>query len=228
MRLLLIVSLPAGAMLAIWLGLVPGRYLPFASLDVREPDPWFLDLRLAALKSDAPLCRATLTPTYVSAEPIADEPLRDGCGWTNSVALREVAQAKLSIDKLSCPMAAALTMWMMHHVQPAALSLLKSKVVAVRHMGGYACRNIMGVKRLKAFRSQHATANAIDISAFELEDGRVISLAKGWTAPDAQSEFLRRIHHGACMYFRVAVGPDFNAAHHNHFHLDRGGFKSCR
>ena len=27
---------------------------------------------------------------------------------------------------------------------------------------------------------------------------------------------------------RVAVGPDYNAAHWNHFHLDRGMFTRCQ
>jgi hypothetical protein len=32
----------------------------------------------------------------------------------------------------------------------------------------------------------------------------------------------------AFKYFRVAIGPNFNAAHWNHIHLDRGVFIGCR
>jgi hypothetical protein len=32
----------------------------------------------------------------------------------------------------------------------------------------------------------------------------------------------------ACKYFRVAIGPEFNAAHWNHLHLDRGVFERCK
>jgi hypothetical protein len=95
-------------------------------------------------------------------------------------------------------------------------------------MGSYACRNIVGAKALKSFRSQHASANAIDIAAFTLEDGRTLALLRNWKGDSAEARFMKRIHARACRYFRVALGPDFNAAHASHFHFDRGLFKACR
>jgi hypothetical protein len=129
---------------------------------------------------------------------------------------------------MTCELAAAATMWMAHAVQPAAAEFLHSDVRSVKHMGVYACRNIAGNKALAAFRSQHALANAIDVESFTLADGRVISIAKYWKGDGAESKFLHAIHDAACRYFRVALGPDYNASHSNHFHLDRGVFKSCR
>jgi hypothetical protein len=85
---------------------------------------------------------------------------------------------------------------------------------------------------LFARRSQHASANAVDISGFTLGDGRQITVAKGWNdagSPAGDSaKFLRAIHQGACRYFRVALSPAFNSAHHDHFHLDRGPLQRCR
>ena len=43
-----------------------------------------------------------------------------------------------------------------------------------------------------------------------------------------EARFLRAAHGRACRYFRVAIGPEFNAAHWNHIHLDRGVFMGCR
>ena len=40
--------------------------------------------------------------------------------------------------------------------------------------------------------------------------------------------FLRQVHSGACRGFRAVLGPDYNAAHRNHFHLDRGPYQACR
>ncbi len=126
-------------------------------------------------------------------------------------------------------MAAALAMWMAHEVQPAAARLLTRSVRSVKHLGTYACRNIAGSTALDNFRSQHASANAIDIAAFLLADGRIVSVLKDWKGDGARSRIpTNRIHTRACRYFRVAIGPDFNAAHANHFHFDRGAFKSCR
>lgn len=225
---LAIFVLPSAIAVAFWLGLVPARLLPFAPIDLARTDQWFVDVRLAALKASPQLCRDVLQPPLIIAEPAEDVPFRDGCGSINAVSVREMAGARLVADRISCPMAGALTMWLEHVVQPAALESFGAKVANVRHMGTYACRNIMGMKRLSSFRSQHASANAIDVSAFELTNGRSISVLKFWQTPGAESSFLHRIHEGACGYFRVALGPDFNDAHRDHFHLDRGAFKSCK
>lgn len=220
--------LPSAVAVAFWLGLVPARLLPFAPIDLARTDQWFIDVRLAALKASPQLCRDVLKAPLIIAEPVGDVPFQDGCGSINSVSIRQIAGARLVADKLSCPMAGALTMWLEHVVQPAALEIFGAKVSSVHHMGTYACRNIMGSKRLSSFRSQHASANAIDVSAFELANGRSVSVLKFWRTPGAESSFLHRIHDGACGYFRVALGPDFNEAHRDHFHLDRGAFKSCK
>ena len=119
-------------------------------------------------------------------------------------------------------------MWLAHAVQPAAATYLNSNVKSIQHMGVYACRNIVGKTGVLKFRSQHAHANAIDVSAFVLADGRTISVAKHWRENGAEAKFLHNVHDAACRYFRVALGPDYNTAHSNHFHLDRGAYKSCR
>lgn len=227
-RLLLTVLVPLSVLTAFWLGLVPQRLSPFAPLNLSAKDPWFLDLRLAALKSDAGLCQAALKAPQIEAAPVDDHPLDKGCGWRTAVRVSEAGGARTNIDKLTCPMAAALAMWLTHEVQPAAEELLGSKVVGLKHMGTYACRNIVGSKALKPFRSQHASANAIDVAAFQLADGRTLALLKNWKGESAEAQFFRRIHRRSCRYFRVAIGPDFNAAHASHFHFDRGAFKSCR
>ena len=77
-------------------------------------------------------------------------------------------------------------------------------------------------------RSQHALANAVDIGGFRLENGLEINVARDWKGDDREARFLRAVHERACRYFRVAIGPDFNAAHWNHFHYDRGVMKTCR
>ena len=77
-------------------------------------------------------------------------------------------------------------------------------------------------------RSEHATANAIDISGFRLADGTRISVRRDWNGERKKSQFLRAVHQRACGYFRVALSPDFNRAHHDHFHFDRGFLWTCR
>jgi hypothetical protein len=92
-------------------------------------------------------------------------------------------------------------------------------------MGRYACRNVAGTNR----RSAHSRAEAIDVSAFVLVDGRRISVENGWQGGSAKErEFLRVIQKSACKRFGTVLGPDYNAAHRDHFHLETGGQQFCR
>jgi hypothetical protein len=117
---------------------------------------------------------------------------------------------------------------MRHVVQPAASQMLGSRVASVEHLGTYACRNIRGSPSFANHPSEHASANALDLSGFRLADGRRITVLGDWREDTPAGRFLRQIHAGACRYFRVAIGPEYNAAHRNHFHFDRGRWRACR
>jgi hypothetical protein len=76
--------------------------------------------------------------------------------------------------------------------------------------------------------SEHGHANAIDISAFVLADGRSIDVKNGWWGHLADRTFLRAVHGGACEIFTTVLGPAHDFNHRDHFHLDlarhgRGG-----
>ena len=78
-----------------------------------------------------------------------------------------------------------------------------------------------------------ATANAIDISGFVLADGRRITVAGNWNDKSPQvRRFFQTIHASACKRFGTTLGPDYNAAHRDHFHLEAtlrsGGRGFCR
>jgi hypothetical protein len=224
--LLLLVLIATAA--PFWFGLVPQRWSPFPPIALSQPANWFLDPRLAALRLDPTLCRAVLIQPYIEASPIADNPLENGCGWTNTVRTINAGGAKIPADKLSCEMAASLALWIQHDVQAAAQKHFGTKVTALTNFGTYSCRNIIGNTSWRAVRSQHATANAIDISSFTLADGRQISVLKNWSAPAAESAFLHEVHAKACRFFRASLSPNFNAAHKDHFHFDRGPLWTCR
>ncbi len=209
-------------------GIISQRFSPFPPITLDERPEWFVDSRLATLKRDRSLCDAVLKAPHIDATPVADKPYKDGCGWINSVRFQKLGGARLGAERLTCDMAAGLTLWMTHDVQPLAKELLGSSVASVADMGTYDCRNILGSKYLSKVRSQHATANAIDIGGFTLADGRRISVLRNWAGNSAEARFLKEVHKRACRYFRVALGPEFNAAHKNHFHFDRGAFSRCK
>ena len=57
------------------------------------------------------------------------------------------------------------------------------------------------------------------------------AIAEPEPAPEpltADAAFLRAVRDGACRWFDAVLGPDYNAAHADHFHFDRGGGRICR
>ena len=77
-------------------------------------------------------------------------------------------------------------------------------------------------------KSEHATANAVDSSGLGLEDGRLINVKTHRANGGKEGKFLKRVHKGACWIFSVSLGPDYNAAHADHFHFDMGNALTCR
>jgi hypothetical protein len=53
-------------------------------------------------------------------------------------------------------------------------------------------------------------------------------VARDWSGEGKEALFLRRVRDAACDSFNVTLGPDYNAAHRDHFHLDMGLFRMCR
>jgi len=196
-------------------------------LDLAQGDAWFLDWRLAALRDRPDRCRRVLQAPHIVASPIEDQPPRNGCGWVNAVRVVSAGGAHAGFDKITCESAAALALWMEYGVQPVAQELFGQRVASIESLGSYACRNIVGAPFWIARRSEHASANALDVAGFRLGDGRRISVAQHWRSGDERGRFLKAVHARACRYFRVVLGPDYNAAHHVHFHLDRGFFWAC-
>jgi hypothetical protein len=227
-RVLLFVAVATGTALAFRQGLVAPLVNPLPIIDLAQPGPWLADWRLASIKYYPSVCGRTLRAPHIDAQQIPDGPMKDGCGWSNAVRLVSAGGARASFDKITCETAVALALWLQHEVQPLALELFGQRVASVRSYGSYSCRNIVGNPLFKHLRSQHAYANALDISGFTLADGRHIGVRAHWKSEGAEGRFLRQAHARACPYFRAALGPEYNAAHRDHFHLDRGPFSRCR
>jgi hypothetical protein len=227
-RILLLALLVGGLTVLFRQGLVPSWLSPLPALDLGSANQWLVDWRLAEVKSNPALCRRVLKAPHIEAQPISDSPLKEGCGWINAVRLTTAGGVKAGYDKVTCEAAAALALWLEYDVQPVAQEMLGQKVVSIQSFGSYSCRNIIGNSTWKNWRSEHAAANAVDIGAFQLADGRRISVAQHWKGDGVEARFLRAVHGRACRYFRVAIGPDYNEAHRDHFHLDRGMLSRCK
>ncbi len=239
-------------------------------------------------------------------------PIKEGlCGAPAPVLLRGVGgDPKVTIDPpatLTCPLAAAIGAWLRDVVQPEAKKRFGATVVKIRNATSYACRNRYGGASTPL--SEHALANALDISDFELANGMHVTVLDDWpkkvaaapvvtetktpaptpakaspkpdapekaaaperpkltpddrvdtkgvkaksesikakssppvspvkatpappapaddaaaptseAKPDPKSAFVVFLHDDACKRFGTVLGPNANAAHKNHFHLD--------
>lgn len=228
LRLLLFVVIASGTAILFRQGLVVPALNPLPAIDLSIRTPWLVDWRLASIKYSPATCAKSLKAPYIEAEPISDAPMKDGCGWTNGVRLASAGGVRASFDRVTCEAAVALALWLEHDVQTLATEMLGERVASIQSLGSYACRNIRGNSIWRNVRSQHAYANAIDIGGFVLKSGRVVSVRRHWKGEGSEARFLRAVHQRACAYFRVVLGPDYNAAHHDHFHLDRGPLSRCR
>ena len=207
--------------------------LPWTDLDLAQPVGLFTGRKLAALTHDPARCRALLDRAGVSYTPV--QPGGSGqCRFSDAVRLKpQQGAAALSpaVVSPSCPVMAALKLWEWHVVQPAAQQTFGQAVKSISHFGSYSCRRLYG--RTQGDFSEHATADAIDISGFTLDDGRRISVARDWSRRGKSGAFLRLVRTGACQFFATVLSPDYNAAHHDHFHLDQAergafGWRGCR
>lgn len=201
---------------------IPNRYNLWASFDAREEPGVLTRFKLARLDGDFPRCLAALETTAVKASRLPDRSQGD-CPLQEIV---RVTGSELSFPAatMTCDLAVRWGMFERHALQPAALRHFGERVARIEHIGTFACRTIAGRDRL----SEHARANAIDIAAFILADGRRISILADWGGAGDKAAFLRDARDGACRFFGAVLGPDYNAAHKNHFHLDTGGFRMCR
>jgi len=205
---------------------LPDRYDPWAPLAIDDPPGWLTRYKLHRLDDDPTACRALLATTPFETTPVPDRETAPGCVLHDVVRIR---RTDLQLDApflLSCPAAASLALWERHVVQPAAREILGAPVRRLEHFGSYACRNLYG--RESGPRSQHASADALDVAGFVLADGRRVTVAGDFRGAGADARFLHAVHDGACRFFDGVYGPDYNREHADHFHLDRGPYRLCR
>lgn len=221
--LLLYAALIAG-IVTIIIRALPARHNPFAPIDLTSRPGMATPVQLARLRDNREACFAALDTAGVQFTPLEDTDPEERCGFRDALTLGRSLTPYSATLSMTCPQTAALYMWERHTVRPAAMEIFGSPLARIDTYGSFSCRNIAGTRRL----SQHAFGNAIDISGFRLEDGRVITVLAHWDAGGREERFLRRVHEGACGVFSVTLGPDYNDAHADHFHMDMGRGRVCR
>ena len=144
----------------------------------------------------------------------------NGCGIPEAVRVTSVSGVRLSqAATIDCSAATALNTWVDQVVQPA----FDGKVVELQVAAHYICRSRNNIKGAKV--SEHGKGKAIDVAAFGLANGKVLTVLGNY------NKLMRRVHKGACGIFKTTLGPGSDGYHENHLHLDtsaRKGGAYCR
>jgi hypothetical protein len=173
-------------------------------------------------------CVAMMTAEHFKVEALPDRRFDSGCSATSAVKLVAIGIPVTNLGAVKCDLALPFARWVRDDVPELARRWLNGGFVTrIESFGSFACRPINNVAGNRM--SEHGRANAIDIAAFRLKDGRYITIKEGWNSEDPRIRgFLRALHQAACRRFAVVLGPDANAQHHDHFHFDMSAGRYCR
>lgn len=207
---------------------VPPYWNPLRELMVTAPVTPVTTYQLNRALADDFMCRAALDEAGVQFEPMEDLVVDENCGIAGRGRLTNLVKARIAAIETRCATTLRLAMWEHHVVQPAAEKVLSTAVSRLRQIGSYNCRRMRTAQGQDNGWSSHATADAIDIVGLDLSDGRSLNLLYDWGTDGPEADFLRQIARGACDWFRVVLGPDYNRLHADHFHLQGPGWGYCR
>lgn len=119
-----------------------------------------------------------------------------------------------------CGMASALPGWV-GDIDGYLRAREKTGIAELVVGTSYMCRRVNNAS--EGNLSFHGLADALDIVGFRLEDGRLVTVAEDWADPlSAEGRLLRFAHGAACARFTTTLGPEANAEHQDHFHIDLG------
>ena len=176
-------------------------------------------------------CRLALTDAIAIAPSIPDIHGAGGCGGEDLVRLEAIVlpdKRQVSVKPaavLRCAMASALADWIRTDIAPLATNL-GSAISDLDNFDSFECR---GRNRVVGARlSEHGRANALDVRAFKLANGRSISL----TDRTVTRELRETVLHSACARFSTVLGPGSDGYHEDHIHLDlmerRNNYRICQ
>jgi hypothetical protein len=150
---------------------------------------------------------------------------KEGCTVEGAVELDAISSpfGKVSMGgkpTLACTFARQFATWVRNVGAPLTLAYMGSKLATIETGPGLVCRTRDGQMGEKI--SEHAKGNAIDIAAFQLENGQKLSVKAASASTKIDGVLMRTFRATGCGYFTTVLGPGSDEAHKEHLHFDYG------
>jgi len=189
-----------------------GKALAVAVPPSNQPNVPWTEREIADAKAE---CAKALAGLALDYQPVP--PIKEGfCGAPAPILVKSIgSDPKVEIDPpatVTCPLAAALGTWLSKTVQPEAKALLSSQVIKLKNATSYSCRNRYGGADTPL--SEHALANAIDISEFVFTSGERITVLQNWPSvataqsPPAPEPAAAKVVGGTNPFERPTTPPE--------------------
>ncbi len=199
---------------------------PYPETDViPEPEPVLP--RSEASRTVPDRIYRTACPAVLQGRVIAEAVpvIRDeACGLRSPYAVTGVTIGARAVQFsqtaiVNCQMAGELARWL-ERVDAYTAAMFNAGLAEVKTGTSYMCR---GRNRVAdADISEHGFGNALDVTGFMLTDGTEIGLPDDWTGKSPAARTMHLAHDAACGHFTTVLGPEANALHADHLHLDLG------
>jgi hypothetical protein len=176
-------------------------------------------------------CRQALTEDIAIAPSIPDIHGPGGCGGDDLVKLEAIVlpdKHRVALTPpatLRCKIASEIADW----VRTDVVSLteqLGSEPSVLDNFDSYECRSFNRIPG--GHLSEHGRANALDVRAIKLANGKSIEFTDRTVPRDLRESFL----HSVCARFMTVLGPGSDGYHEEHIHLDlmerRNNYKICQ
>jgi hypothetical protein len=207
--------------------LPPARPLIDAPAD-RGIDPSHLGLKVAPAVT---ACQLRLAAAHAVFKPLGEMSGPGGCGGPDIVQLEHIVlpdRTEVAVDPpatLRCETAEAIASFVQTGLAPA-VAAMGGALSAIENFDSYECR---GRNRIAgAPLSEHGRANALDIRALRLKDGRILHPSDD-AVPHAFRLAMKNI---ACARFTTVLGPGSDGYHEDHVHVDlaerASGYRLCQ
>jgi hypothetical protein len=157
-------------------------------------------------------------------------PLEEGLCGAKDLVLVSALPGEVAVTPpalMACPVAEALARWSVDHVVPASQRTLGTAPKSILIGTSYQCRD----QRTGAKLSEHAFANAVDVTGFTFSERPPLRIApQAGESPEAA--FQDAIRKAACAAFTTVLGPGADSNHDDHLHLDlrerKGDYRICQ